>query len=114
MKIESTHLDQYLVKFPFVVYYCHYFSYLNDYWKEIDKIIESATHKNFSKLKEHLDDQIDNLLFIGDMIKLGNDHQQEIIMNGFLSYSVIPGIFGGFTSNKKGSLSITLCIYLLV
>ena len=53
------------------------------------------------------------LLYLDDMSFVGNPKLETILVNSLLSYAILPALFGSFTFNKKGSLSINFAIFLL-
>jgi len=52
-------------------------------------------------------------MYIDDLFHLNNEKLNEVLGNALLSYAIIPGLVGSFTSNKKGLLSLNLSLFLI-
>lgn len=53
------------------------------------------------------------LLYLEDMTSVGNPKLEMILVNSLLAFAILPALFGSFTLNKKGTLSINFAIFLL-
>lgn len=103
-------LVEYFSSFPFTLYYLNLACSINYKSKLIDKLLEKG---EYSQVAPMLEDIKDTAMVMQDMLELGSEHINSIVINSMLVYVIKP-LLGSFTQSEKGAFSINLALFLLL
>jgi hypothetical protein len=95
---------KYMVSYPYCNYFIHYACFIRDFWLNIDK---NYILKDEFMLKAALEDNVDELMYLHDLINSNKPKLKKMLINAFLTYCIVPCIVGSFTLVNKGSLFLS-------
>lgn len=96
---------RYMISYPYCNYLMHYSCFVRDFWLHIDR---NFILKDENLLKSSLEDNIDEMMYLHDLLNSNKPELKKVgwsdqmLINAFLTYCVIPCIVGSFTMVNKG------------
>ncbi len=113
LQTKEASLVDLFIHLPYSTYWNNLTLTLSSTWSHIDRLIESYSPKEASRLQALVHESQDILLFIQDILHLEIPAVNDMLSNAFLWNCLQSSLLNSFTFSKKGCLSISLAMLLL-
>ena len=116
LKINDEHLRKFITAFPNNIYYPNIIFQLRNIIIKLCLVnfFEESTKKNpIDKFRDEHDNLIDHIYYISDLLLIGIDNVNFILINCILNEIILP-LFKTIISKKEEKVSIVFALYIII
>lgn len=83
-------LNEFFVNLPFAYYFSYFALRLRDFTLALNRVFLDKVEKNPARLLHVYEDFQDELMFVADLLNIGNKEVTMIMVNSLFYYYIIP------------------------
>ena len=110
LRVKNSKIDEHFSKLPSVLYFVRIICNFRDICL---KIKDEINHKNIKKVSYLFDDLYDEIIYIDDLLNLGLEKINYILMNSLFYFFILPVICGTIC-NENRKFTKELALFLLI